>query len=256
MNIKNNLPPALFILFFILWNTLNGFAQTTVLDTDTQQPFAGIGQHFVAPQEPEKQKETIPSSSSATEGEAVFKILSINNISGNNPFNPVQPVFNFGGVVVASVDDLVNCIRGGVCQASKTEFAISCSPSTGISNLAAFKDSVGCYLKNNATVCRVEQLPSMVDLLYETFFAMYDQFSAKSIVVGTAGSKSDYTMTKPPSSDAVVWPGGDTVYKIGVGTYTLEVRHKVSGVNYRIQFTVQQLAGNDIRLTVNSLVKI
>ncbi len=254
MNIKNNLLPAIFILFFIFWNALNGFAQTTVLDTDTQQPFAGFGQHFINPQKPEKQKETMPSS--ATESEAVFKILSINNISGNNPFNPVQPVFNFGGVVVGSVDDLVNCIRGGICRAGQKEFTISCSPSTGTSNMAVFKDSVGCYLKSNATVCRVEQLPSMGDLLYETFFVMYDAFWAKSNVVGTAGNKTEYVMTKPPSSDAVVWPGGDTVYKIGTGTYTLEVRHKVSGVNYRIQFTVQQLAGNDIRLTVNSLVKI
>lgn len=256
MKRKYNRLPAFFILLLIFCNTLNSFAQTAVLDTDTQQPFAGFGQYFVTPQEPEKQKETLPSSSSATEGEAVFKILSITNVSGNNPFHTTQPVLNFGGVVVSSVDDLTECIRGGVCQASKKEFAITCSPSSGVSSLATFHDSVGCYLKSNATVCRVEQLPSVADLVYETFFVMYDAFSAKSNVVGTAGGKSEYVMTKPPSSDAVVWPGGDTIYKIGTGTFTLEVQHKVTGLRYRIQFTVQQLAGNDIRLTVNSLVKI
>jgi len=129
-----------------------------------------------------------------------------------------------------------------------------CSPSSGISNLASFKDSVGCYLKSSATVCRVEQLPSNADLAYETFFAMYDNISTRD-VVGTA-SVSEYIMTKPPSSDKVIWPGGDVVYKIGPGTWTLEVQHKVTGLRYRIQFTISKLAGNDIRLTVDSLVKI
>ena len=254
MKSKYKIGLAFFILFFIFWAAVNSWAQTTVLDADSQQPFVGFGQHFVTPQEPEKQKETLPGAPSTTEGEAVFKILSITNVSGNNPFHTTQPVLNFGGVVVSNVDDLTECIRGGVCQEGKKEISILCSPSSGISNLASYKDSVGCYLKSNATVCRVEQLPSNADLLYETFFAMYSTLST-SKVVGT-DSGSEYVMTKPPSSDRVIWPGGNVAYKIGTGTYTLEVQHKVTGLRYRIQFTVQQLADNDIRMTVNSLVKI
>lgn len=246
--------PALLSFFLIVWSVVNGWTQTTVLDTDSQQPFAGFGQYFVTPQDPEKQKEALPGAPSATEGDAVFKILSISNVSGNNPFHTTQPVLNFGGVVVGSVDDLAECIRGGVCQEGKREISMLCSPSSGISNLSSFKDSVGCYLKSSGTVCRVEQLPSNADLAYETFFAMYDNISTRD-VVGTA-SVSEYIMTKPPSSDKVIWPGGDVVYKIGPGTWTLEVQHKVTGLRYRIQFTVSKLAGNDIRLTVDSLVKI
>ena len=255
MKIRFDITHSFLTLFFIFWAAVNGWAQSTVLDADSQQPFAGFGQYFVAPQEPEKQKETLPSSPSAAEGEAVFKILSITNISGNNPFHTTQPVLNFGGVVVSSVDDLAECIRGGVCQSGKKETTMTCSPSSGISDLASCIESVGCYLKSNATVCRVEPLPSSPDLSYETFFVMNDYRFAKSNVVGTA-SKSDYKLIIPPSGNTYVWPGGDTVYKIGTGTYTLEVQHKVTGLRYRIEFTVQQLASNDIRLTVNSLVKL
>jgi hypothetical protein len=57
---------------------------------------------------------------------------------------------------------------------------------------------------------------------------MYDNIMSMVSVAGT-DSTSDYKMTKPPSSSSVVWPGGNTVYKVPNGTYTAEVRTRVQG---------------------------
>jgi len=84
---------------------------------------------------------------------------------------------------------------------------------------------------------------------------MYDNIMSMVSVAGTH-STSDYKMTKPPSSSSVVLPGGNTVYKVPNGTYTAEVQNKGTGARYRINFTVTNLPGNNVRLTVNSLNRI
>lgn len=226
--------------------------QNVILDTDSAKPFEGFSRYFLTPTQAEK----LPGTGQVQEGDGVFKIVKVTNIQGNNPFNPIQPVYNFGGVLVANVDDLIECVRGGTCQSQGTgSGSIICSPNSGTSDTANLKDSVGCYIKGNGTICRVERLPSVADLKYESLFVMYDNFMAMSTIAGT-DSTSDYKMTKPPSSSSVVWSGGTTVYKISSGTYVTEVQHKSSGVKYRINFTVTNLPGNNVRLTVNSVTRI
>lgn len=237
--------------------------QNIILDSDSAKPFEGFGRYFVTPSPTSPTASTKPSGSVTPEKsptvdkvlgeEVVFKIVKVTNIQGNNPLNPSQPVYNFGGVLVANVDELVDCVRGGTCKGSSS-VGIVCSPSTGDSDVASLKDSVGCYIKGNGTICRVERLPSTADLKYETLFVMYDSFVSNTSVAGT-DTKSDYNMIKPPTSSSVSW-GPTTVYKVSNGTYTAEVQHKGSGAKYRINFTVTNLPGNNVRLTVNSLTRI
>jgi hypothetical protein len=225
--------------------------ESIVLDSDSARLFEGFGQYFYSPGQAEKLSPT----GQIGEGQAVFKIVKVTNISGNNPFNPTQPVLNFGGIVISSVDDLIDCIRGGTCKTGTGGGSLICSPNSGVSDKANFIDSVGCYIKGNGTICRVERLPSSGDLQFETIFVMYDEVFAMSSVAGTA-SVSDFRMIKPPSGNSLVWPGGDTVYKIIPGNYTAVVQHKNTGVKYEIMFRLDNLPGNNVRLTVNSLRKM
>lgn len=239
-----------FAAFLFLCFIVDAHSQENIiLDSDSAKPFEGFSRYFVSPTKPETLTGT-----GQVQGEAVFKVVKVTNIQGNNPFNTSQPVYNFGGVLVANVDDLIECVRGGACSSSGGG-GIICSPNTDTSDTANLKDSVGCYIKGNGTICRVEKLPSVADLKYESLFVMYDTLTAKSTVAGT-DTTSDYKMVKPPSSNSVVWPGGGVVYKVSNGTYTTEVQHKTTGVKYRINFTVTNLPGNNVRLTVNSLSRI
>lgn len=248
---------VLTIVAVLLFLSLKGAAfcqeqntqDSIIFDSDSAKLFEGFSKYFVSPSKPE----TIKGTGQIAQGEVVFEVVKVTNLQGNNPFNVQQPVYNFGGVLVANVDALIDCVRGGTCKAS-SGVAIICSPNTGDSDVASLKDSVGCYIKGNGTICRVERLPSVADLKYETIFLMYDTLTAKSIVVGT-DLNSDYKMTKPPSGSSVPWPGM-IVYKVSNGTYTAEVQHKTTGVRYRINFNVLNLGGNNVRLTVNSVSQI
>jgi len=228
----------------------HGIQQNITLDSDSTKLFEGFGSYFMSPSKPETLTGT-----GQLQGEAIFKVVKVTNLQGNNPFNVYQPVYNFGGVLVANVDDLIDCVRGGTCKSSTGGGTLICSPSSGDSDVANLKDSVGCYIKGNGTICRVERLPSVADLKYESLYVMYDKTWAMSAVAGT-DMTSDYNMTKPPSNNSVTWPGGNVVYKINNGTYTAEVQHKSTGVKYRINFTLLNLGGNNVRLTVNSVTKI
>jgi len=279
MKMKN----YLFIMFVAVTMCIcvgvNAYSQqNTIIESDSIKLFEGFSRSFLSPAKPEqlpaaaKQQavqaqqpgsEQLPvaapqpgQSQQAQQGEVVFRVVKITNIQGNNPLNPAQPVYNFGGVAVSNTEELIDCVRGGTCVSSSTGGGgtLVCSPNSGFSDVGNLIDSVGCYIKGNGTICRVERLPSMGDLKYELFFVMYDTIS-KSVVAATA-SVSDYKMTKPPSNNTVISPGGDTFYKINAGTYTTEVQHKSTGARYRINFTVTNLGGNNFRLTVNSLTKI
>jgi hypothetical protein len=234
------------LLFFITVSNL--YSQNSIiLDSDSAKLFEGFGQYFVSPGQTEK----LIGQNQIPDGDAVFKIVKVTNIQGNNPFNTVQPVYNFGGILLSNVDDLIECIRGGTCRGTGGGSLI-CSPNTGVSDVANLKDSVGCYIKANGTICRVEKLPSPADLKYESLFVMYDTLVAMSSVAGT-DTTSDFKMTKPPSGNTIMWPGGNVVYKIAPGTYIAVVQNKNTGTKYEINFTVANLPGNNVRLTVNSL---
>ncbi len=248
---RNRLVCALTVMVLFLFYSANAFSQNIILDSDRAKPFEGFGSYFISPTTPLKSAISGP----IIGDEAVFKVVKVTNIQGNNPFNQYQPVYNFGGVLVSNVDDLMECVRGGVCKSTSGGGGITCSPNTDTSDTANLKDSVGCYIKGNGTICRVEKLPSVADLKYESLFVMYDNITSKSTIAGT-DSTSDYKMIKPPTNSSVVWPGGTTVYKVSNGTYTAEVQHKTTGQKYRINFTVTNLPGNNVRLTVNSLTKI
>ena len=260
MKMKN----YLFIMFVAVTMCIcvgvNAYSQhNTIIESDSIKLFEGFSRSFLSPTKPEQLPAAVKQaeqSQQVQQGEVVFRVVKITNIQGNNPLNPAQPVYNFGGVTVSNTDDLIDCVRGGTCVSSSTGGGgtLVCSPNSGFSDVGNLIDSVGCYIKGNGTICRVERLPSFADLNYELLFVMYDTIS-KSVVAATA-SVSDYKMTKPPSNNPVVWPSGDTAYKISAGTHTAEVQHKSTGARYRINFTVTNLGGNNFRLTVNSLTKI
>ncbi|MGB0927505.1 MAG: hypothetical protein ACPGVA_09850 [Pikeienuella sp.] len=73
------------------------------LDADQQSLFPGL--------ESARSALGLPAELQGT-GERTFKILEIQNISGNDPFNEQQPLLNFNGQVVGSVADLLALIQG------------------------------------------------------------------------------------------------------------------------------------------------
>jgi len=279
MKMKNYLFITFAAVIMCVCVGINAYSQqNTIIESDSIKLFEGFSRSFLSPAKPEqlpaaaKQQavqaqqpgsEQLPvaapqpgQTQQVQQGEVVFRVVKITNIQGNNPLNPAQPVYNFGGVTVSNTDELIDCVRGGTCVSSSTGGGgtLVCSPNSGFSDVGNNIDSVGCYIKGNGTICRVERLPSMGDLNYELLFVMYDTIS-KNVVAATA-SVSDYKMTKPPSNNPAITPGGDTVYKINAGTHTAEVQHKSTGARYRINFTVTNIGGLDFRMTVNSLTKI
>lgn len=255
---------ALTVFLVLASANLANSQQGIILDSDSARLFEGLGQYFSTPGQPE----TLPGTGQVPGGTAVFKILKVSNVRGNNPFNPLQPVFNFGGILVSNVDDLINCVRAGVCiKSSKTGSAsektktttdtsqtIACSPNTAVSDKASFKDSVGCYIKDGGITCRVGRLNEVGTMLEESLFVMYDNMSAMGIVAGT-DKTSSFTMVSPPPGTPITWMSGTTVYKISPGTYTTIVQHKSTGVKFHINFTVANLPAFNVRLTVNSIKK-
>lgn len=73
------------------------------LDADQQSLFPGLENARTALGLPAELEGT---------GERTFKVLEIQNIRGNDPFNEQQPLLNFNGQIVASVADLLALIQG------------------------------------------------------------------------------------------------------------------------------------------------
>jgi len=131
------------------------FAQhSIILDSDSAKLFEGFGQYFVSP----GQAENLQAKGQIPEGEAVFKIVKVSNIQGNNPFNQVQPVYNFGGVVVSNADDLIDCVRGGICKGSSGG-GFACTPSSakgGPSAELCMKSATSCGVYGGGCLTGIE----------------------------------------------------------------------------------------------------
>ncbi|HOE15920.1 MAG TPA: hypothetical protein PK344_00750 [Syntrophorhabdaceae bacterium] len=149
-------------------------AAPVVLDSDTAPLIPGIQNILLgaadtggkAPGEP---------------GATGFRIISVKNIEGNNPLHPTQPVLNFGGVVVANVEDLLECIRGGVCKpgGGGTQGTRQCSPSSTTTLHPVYGPaSAALYINPNTSACAAgHSAPALQEegfYVYPTYCMMPD----------------------------------------------------------------------------------
>jgi hypothetical protein len=231
------------ILFALLCAGSNLCAETIILDSDKAKLFEEMAPYFYTPGQTEK----LPDTGVIPEGAAVFKIVQVQNLQGNNPFNPLQPVFNFGGVLLANVDDLISCIRGGACPPGSQGgggggHTIICSPNQGD---APMGESVSTYIVND--ICSV--MKATGDTTYEALYVFWE--SAPWKVYAESGNVK-YKMQVKPSTPCVMsgCPVNDETK-----TYSTDINLDGTNVIYRINFTVLNVGGK-VRLTVTSVLKI
>lgn len=252
---------VILLIFLMLFTAGPAYCQSgVILDSQRAKLFGEIGADLLS------SDRAAPAPGDAGgggggDGGVVFKIIQIQNLQGNNPFNAYQPVFNYNGIVVADVDALLSCVRGGACQAGGGAGGgggtIICQPSSATSNAAAFKDSVGIYIIGNT--CRVEQTTGTSTK--EALYALWDTITS-FILAGTNtgfGTISEYTMTIPPAPNTGTdtWATG-TMYRLINNTPTITVvQHGPTGVKYRITFRVTRVGfTNDVTLFVTSVTTV
>ena len=214
---------------------LNAYSQQNViLDSDSAKLFEGFGRYFTSPAAPEKS----PVVGQVLGGEAVFKIIKVTNIQGNNPFNQIQPVYNFGGVIVANVDDLIECVRGGVCKASGSG-DIQCSPQTVTSS--PFK-SVIMGIATNTNQCGATHSPVSAPFNEEGYYAF---FSANILI----GPGKNFNIVTPPSPSSK----SGSAYIVNSGSYTMVIQYKLTGKKWSVNFKVSSSGGGVVTLTAISI---
>ena len=216
---------------------LNAYSQQNViLDSDSAKLFEGFGRYFTSPAAPEK----TPVVGQIFGGEAVFKVIKVTNIRGNDPFNPIQPVYNFGGVIVANVDDLIECVRGGVCK-SGTSGGTLCNPQTVTS--AAFM-SVIMGIATNTNQCGAVHSPVPAPFNEEAFYVFY---SASGIIVGPGWPNFAIVTGPTPSSKS------GSGYLVNPGSYTMVIQYKTTGQKWSVNFKVSSGGSNTVTLTAISI---
>ncbi len=190
-------------------------AGPVVLDSDTAPLIPGIqnillGPAGTAPGEP---------------GSTGFRIISVKNIEGNNPFHPTQPLLNFGGVVVANVDDLLECIRGGVCKpgGGGTQGTQQCSPSSTTTLHPIFGPaSAAFYINPNTSACAAgHSAPALQEegfYVYPPYCSLPDPSGSNSIGVyaGIGYQITGIGSTVPPGSYTFTLKKGTKSWKISM----------------------------------------
>lgn len=235
------------IMGFVLFSA--GYASgdsKIVYDAGSIKPFADFSRWATEFTEAAKMPETVQIPQDST----IFKVVSVNNIQGNNPFFQLQPVMNFNGVAVATVEDLIRCVAGGVCQTQSASAGqtITCAPGTARSSVADLRDSVGVYVYGSA--CRVLSKAS-ADVPNEIMYAIWN-VPASGFAAATASTGTYTNSWDTPPSNTPAPGGGDAGWMVSNNnTYTGVVKH--GGVKYRINFSLAEASGHDVRVTVNSL---
>jgi hypothetical protein len=153
-------------------------AGTVVLDSDTGPLIPGIQNILIGPA-------GTAGEASGESGATGFRVVKVTNISGNNPFHPTQPVLNFGGVVVANVDDLLECIRGGTCKpGGDIQGTKQCSPSSTTNLHPVFGPaSAAFYINPNTSACAAGH---SAPALQEEGFYVYPPYCSGSDPAGSS----------------------------------------------------------------------
>ena len=194
---------VIMIIALVLFSAGQAFCQPpfTTYATDKYEPFRGFAALFrsVAPG-------AIPAVGQiAGVGEAHIRIVSVTPIAGNNPLNTSQPVLNFGGVVVATVADLVNCVQLGGCPQTVAPVPDSCPSGTCIPFYCfdTLGGSMRAGIKFNTTA-KTFQLTTVV---------------AEGNVFFSTFTPPDLTFAYQPMTG---WSGDKDVYMPGIsaGTHT------------------------------------
>jgi hypothetical protein len=168
------------LMIFAIGGTVVSEAQGEgiIIDSDTGPLIPGLQSILAGPAGTTGQQPAQPGVPGLPPGEVAFRVISVKNIDGNNPLNPTQPVLNFAGQTVSSVDELVqliqDCQSGGPCKAGGGgggQGSKQCSPSS-VTNLdpAFGPASVGFFINPNSSVCAVSHFPGP-PLTEEAFYA-------------------------------------------------------------------------------------
>ncbi len=193
-------------------------AGPVVLDSDTAPLIPGIQNILLGAAD-------AGGKTSGESGATGFRIVKVTNISGNNPFHPTQPVLNFGGVVVANVDDLLECIRGGVCKpgGGDTQGTKQCSPSSTTTLHPIFGPaSAAFYINPNTSACAAgHSAPAMQEegfYVYPPYCSLPDPSGSNSIGVyaGIGYQITGIGSTVPPGSYTFTLKKGTKSWKISM----------------------------------------
>lgn len=215
--------------------------QNVILDSDSAKLFEGFSAYFASPTTPEKPSSVV---GQVLGGEAVFKIIKVTNLQGNNPFNVYQPVYNFGNVLVANVDDLIECVRGGVCKPSGASGSgeIQCSPQSVTSSPFM---SVIMGIATETNKCGATHAPVSAPFNEEAYYAF---FSANIMV----GPGINFNIITPPTPSSK----SGSAYIVGPGSYTMVIQYKLTGKKWSVNFKVSSSGVGVVTLTAVSIKPI
>ncbi|MEM7504317.1 MAG: hypothetical protein AAF417_19915 [Pseudomonadota bacterium] len=230
-------------------------AQEIILDSDTD---------FVFPQdlrdrlpEPASQREADTVLGSRPEENLVIKIRDIRNVSGNNFLNQEQPVLNFNGRVLTSVDDLVLALQGS--DANDDDNSTGLSACVGSINFGTSATSpadfrfAGIQIDPNTLSCALRNDGKGNALIFQNPPGTAPQLCTQGIGVFPDRLVGTFEFTAP---SAVV-----TEVVAATGALTTLFVRATNGTEVRIQFTVNQTgacvaAGGEFQLVVSSVTKV
>ena len=235
MNIKLFLMRAFFTAILFFAGAFNVPGQyDIILDSDSARLFDGLGQYFVSPGQADK--------TTGIGGEATFRIVKVTNIQGNNPFNPVQPVFNFGGVYLSNVDDLIGCVRGDACTGSGGAF--TCSPMTVQNNLVFSALCMRSASSCGVYVATTGGCPAGA----EAIWAWYCSINKLSLQ-----GRNGYVLSEI-QPNASTGPGGSYINLASGQRYT--VKMSKAGKYWRVSFSLTLNPGNTSTFSVYGITSL
>lgn len=232
-------------------------AQEIILDSDTD---------FVFPQdlrsrlpEPASQREADRVLGARPEENLVIKIRDIRNVSGNNFLNQEQPLLNFNGRVLTSVDDLVLALQGSDTDDNNQQDAsglAACAGSivfgTSATAPADFRFA-GIQVNPTTLTCSLRNDGKGNALIFQNPPGTGAQLCTQGIGVFPDRLEGVFEFTAPT---AVV-----TEVVAATGALTTVFVRATNGVELRVEFTVIQnsacvAAGGEFQLFVSSVTKV
>ncbi|MBI9087067.1 MAG: hypothetical protein JEZ11_25965 [Desulfobacterales bacterium] len=182
-----------------------------------------------------------------------IKINQVINQKGNNPFNPVQPVYNTDGQTFDNAEELAQASGSGSSSGSNGGSGSTDSGSGGVS----FGPSSRTSIQNGGVEFWLKPDTNQYALTswsgFQPAFDNWVSFVAGRINVQTAPA-IDFRIVVQPSGAVVVNPG--ISWHVAPGTHTMTIQEQSTGRQWRINFTNARSADDRITLTIHSVNRL
>jgi len=174
-----------------------------------------------------------------------IKINQVINQKGNNPFNPVQPVYNYNGRTYDDAAELAQATgtgSGGTSGSAVGSNTRTSTPGTGV--IFFFNPDTNQYMLGDTGTAP----PAGFQEAFDNWTA-----GAGSAIAVQTNPASDFRITTPPAGGIA---NGVNRWLVSSGTHTMAIRETATGRQWRVNFTNNRDAARCITLTIHSVTRI